>query len=131
MLTSRTRLAFVVSPLIVPTFAAVWLPNVIAVEVAAIVGYCGMVVLGAPIFGALRAVGWTKLWSAILVGALSGIVAWFATFALVAILLGEGTDGAEAAILDPALRSGAIWPGAAIGALVSMAFWLIARPDRP
>jgi hypothetical protein len=126
----RARLAFVLAPLWVPVIAVIWMPSVTVLWISVVVGYGGMLILGLPIFLALRANGWTGGWIAVPVGVLCGMAMWMVTGALFALLLGQGLSGAYATMTDPGWRRGLL-TAAVIGVAATVTFWLIARPDRP
>lgn len=92
-------------------------------------GYLGTVLLGPPVYLALRARKLTAFWIAPLAGFVVG-VGMLCLFLIVLSLSFGQNFGTALASLDSSQFKAAVafggLPGAAVGALL----WLIARPDR-
>ncbi|HXP05004.1 MAG TPA: hypothetical protein VN802_13240 [Stellaceae bacterium] len=128
----RTGLAFFFAPLIVPLYA-LWLGpsgGALSLIFGAVAGYGGMLVFGVPTWFIVRLRGWTALWTAVGFGLVYGLVTWFLMGILLSLSLGEGIALAVTLAFETPYRNGALWPGSALGGLVALIFWLIARPDR-
>ena len=130
----RTGLAFFLAPMVVPIYAISWGPSgsalVFALIYGAVVGYGGMLIFGVPTWIIARSRGWTSLWIALVFGVVFGFIAWFAAGVLLSLSLEEDITLAIRLTFQPPYRYGAFWPGASLGALVALVFWLVARPDR-
>jgi hypothetical protein len=85
-----------------------------------------MLLLGVPAFYFLRSKGWTAWWIAAVWGGFSGAVAYtLCNLFFFWLLNGERLDLELRVTFDVFL----LFPIAA-GAIVGVAFWFIARPDR-
>jgi hypothetical protein len=130
--TDREIAAFLIVPLTVPIFAILRWPETgaLGVIVAVTVSYGAILIFGFPMYLILRSRHLTGLWIATAMGLLIGVLAWFSGGMLIALLFDQGISGARAVLADANWRNGIFWPGGAVGALVGILFWIIARPDR-
>jgi hypothetical protein len=122
----RALFAFLIAPISLGLFAAVFSDSFWALQFSAIVGYPIAIVVGLPFFIISKLVGWTGLWS-------------YASFAIVcaSVLVG-------AFVIFPALSRSesaatllgvsAYWAQSLLAVIASAfsvgVFWLVARPDR-
>jgi hypothetical protein len=139
---SRQTLAFIVAPLWVPVLVALYafyyslFPDfgrtvfvAIPVGVSAAISYGSTLILGRPAFAFLRAHKMTSVWMAVATGFAVGSMTPIAFLTLIgampvlAFFLANGASQSGVSLLLVA--------SAAMGALVGLTFWLIARPDRP
>lgn len=98
-----------------------------ALKLSALVGYTAAIVLGLPAHLLLRKLGWTNLLSYLVIGLLIGLVVGAALFSPVFV----GNIGLTPSSGKSLAPSAAIFVLAAFfGALSSLVFWIIARPDR-
>jgi hypothetical protein len=137
---SRHGLAFLVAPLWVPTLVGLYCHLLlfsrpgqeelvaIAVVLSAVLGYGATLVFGGPAFAFMRARRLTSAWSAaaagLAIGALTSVV-----FTL-GLSLSLMRDPSLVELLQDAASLFHVASGA-MGALVGITLWLIARPDHP
>lgn len=139
----RTIAALIIAPLWVPITVAIFaawkvFPDpaqgpwvILSTVVAAIVTYIGVTVIGVPAMRILREHNLTGPWSAAALGLLGGALMWAAFGLFFGLLLGEGLRGFSyflRGLIDGKLIG--IFAPLALGALVGLTFWMIARPDR-
>ena len=134
---TRSTIAFLTAPLAVPLLllplllfvhlAPGWI--LAATIIAALVSYTGTLILGIPIYMALRACGLTHVWIAGVVGFAIGAAMWLVFSVLFVLSLGQGMAGVQLALTDMQSLTGILW-GGVLGMIVGVLFWLIARPDK-
>ena len=135
---NRRIIAFVVAPLLVPILLAHYLYTLAANETwfmvalmfSVAIAHGGTFILGVPIYLLMRARNWTSFWIAPLLGFFAAGFMWLGFAALLALLLDQGMSGVRVVLTNPHGLSDVMWPFGPLGAIVGMAFWLIARPDK-
>jgi hypothetical protein len=94
-----------------------------------VLGYLGIILLGPPVYLALRALKLTAFWIAPLAGFAVGVGMLCLFLIMLPLNLGQNLATALAS-LDYGLLKMAVEDGGPPGAAVGAILWLIARPDR-
>lgn len=133
----RIWMAFVVAPLAAPVVVIMTfgisgeLENAISIVAPAslVLGYLGTILLGPPVYLALRALKLTAFWIAPLAGFAVGVGTLCLFLIWLPLSFGQNLATALASLDHGQFKAAVEFggpPGAAVGALL----WLIARPDR-
>ncbi len=139
---SRSTAAFLIAPLWVPLIVVPYALFVIFphpaqhlwVAVAGLLStvftYLGVGVIGLPVFRFLRSRNWTAIWIAGVAGFVIGAAMWLVFLVFFILFLGEGFGGVASAAQDWRNHAAFLWLPGALGTLVGLTLWVIARPDR-
>jgi hypothetical protein len=133
----RIGMAFVVAPLAAPVVVSMKFgfsgepENTISIvaPTSLVLGYLGIILLGPPVYLALRALKLTAFWIAPLAGFAVGVGMLCLFLIMLPLNLGQNLATALAS-LDYGLLKMAVEDGGPPGAAVGAILWLIARPDR-
>jgi putative flippase GtrA len=113
-----------------PTAAMGW--ATVSIVVSAVFAYGGMFALGLPVYLYLKAKGLTAIWIAPICGFVAAEITGFAFLLLFDLALGEGLVSAISTVVQEigeVQKLPAFVVVGALGAIVSLVFWFIARPD--
>jgi hypothetical protein len=139
---SRSVAAFLIAPLWVPLIVVPYTLFVIFpypaqhlwVAVAGLLStvftYLGVGLIGLPVFRFLRSRNWTVIWIASVAGFVIGSAMWLVFTVIFILSLGESFSGVASATQDWRNQAAFLWLPGALGTLVGLTLWAIARPDR-